>query len=152
MPLKKTEQVPISLCAVCCSGDAHLHMMPHTCSGSPFQPEKRKVHNLIEKKYRCSINDRIGLLRDMVSKHSKDNKRVRRGRGGEGGGGEKREGDGRGGERKGEQADNPPSLIFKELLPSSPDVFQLDAVSRAPLTTTSSFHFPRFKMLLQTRA
>ena len=39
-------------------------------------PEKKKVHNQIEKKYRSSINDRISLLREMVSKHCKDNKKV----------------------------------------------------------------------------
>ena len=44
--------------------------------GDGFEPDKKKVHNLIEKKYRSSINDRICLLRDMVMKHTKDNKRV----------------------------------------------------------------------------
>ena len=44
--------------------------------GDGCEPDKRKVHNLIEKKYRCSINDRICLLREIVSKHTKDNKRV----------------------------------------------------------------------------
>lgn len=48
----------------------------HESFSGGFEPDKRKVHNLIEKKYRSSINDRIGVLRDIVSKHCKDNKKV----------------------------------------------------------------------------